>query len=313
MRLDDREESENVEDDRGFGGPATMAVGGGGILILIVALFLGVDPRQIQQILGGGGGGQQQQAPQVPGAPGPDGGGPPPARPVDPEQDKQAHFTKVIFHDTEVIWTDLFDRAGKTYEKPILHLYTGEVESACGEASSAVGPFYCPGDSRVYIDLGFYTDMQRKLNAPGDFARAYVVAHEVGHHVQKLLGYTRLVDAARRSGDELEARHMSVRLELQADYFAGVWAYHGQKKYQFLDEGDLESALNAAFQIGDDRLMKRSRGTVVPDAFTHGSSKQRQRWFKAGFQTGDVAARASDLRPGIRPALKEPAEGRELR
>ena len=196
----------------------------------------------------------------------------------------------MIFHDTEVIWTDLFDRAGKTYEKPILHLYSGEVESACGETSSAVGPFYCPGDSRVYIDLGFYTDMQRKLNAPGDFARAYVVAHEVGHHVQKLLGYTRLVEAARRSGDPVEANHMSVRLELQADYFAGVWAYHGQKKYQFLDEGDLASALNAAFQIGDDRLMKKSRGTVVPDAFTHGTSRQRQRWFKQGFQTGDVAA-----------------------
>ena len=287
MRLDDREESENVEDGRGMGGPATMAVGGGGILILIVALFLGVDPRQIQQILGGG---QQQQAPQAPGGPDCGGGGGPPARPTDPEEDKQAHFTKVIFHDTEVIWTDLFQRAGKTYEKPILHLYSGMVESACGEATSAVGPFYCPGDSRVYIDLGFYRDMQRKLNAPGDFARAYVVAHEVGHHIQKLLGYTQLIERARQSGDDLESHHMSVRLELQADYFAGVWAYHGQKKYQFLDEGDLESALNAAFQIGDDRLQKKAQGTVVPDTFTHGTSKQRQLWFKQGFQTGDVAA-----------------------
>jgi len=288
MRLDDREESENVEDSRGMGGPATMAVGGGGLLILIVALVLGVDPRQIQQIVGGGAAPQQQ----APGGGGDDprAGGPPPARAVDPEEEKQIHFTRVIFHDTEVIWTDLFERAGKTYEKPILHTFSGGVESACGQASSAVGPFYCPGDSRVYIDVGFYRDMQRKLNAPGDFARAYVVAHEVGHHVQKLLGYTRLVDAARQSGDGAEAHHMSVRLELQADYLAGVWAFHGQKKYQFLDDGDLESALNAAFQIGDDRLQKKSQGYVVPDAFTHGTSKQRMRWFKQGFQTGDVAA-----------------------
>ncbi len=287
MRLDDREESQNVEDSRGMAGPATMAVGGGGLLILLVAMVLGVDPRQIQQIVGGGQ--QQQQQQQAPDG-GPRPGGPAPDRPVDPEEEKQAHFTKVIFHDTEVIWSDLFERAGKTYQKPILHLFSGVVESACGQADSAVGPFYCPGDARVYIDLGFYRDMQRKLNAPGDFARAYVVAHEVGHHVQKLLGYTRLVDAARKSGDEVEAHHMSVRLELQADYFAGVWAFHGQKQYQFLDKGDLESALNAAFQIGDDRLQKRSQGTVVPDTFTHGTSKQRMRWFKEGFQTGDVAA-----------------------
>ncbi len=285
MRLEDREESENVEDRRGLGGPATAAIGGGGLLILVVALLLGVDPRQIQQLVGNA---QQQQQQQQQGPQ--QGGGGPPARPVDPEEEKQAHFTRVILRDTEDIWTDLFSRAGKVYQKPVLVLFSGAVESACGQADSAVGPFYCPGDSRVYIDLGFYADMQRKLQAPGDFARAYVVAHEVGHHVQRLLGYTRLVEEARRSGNKAEANRMSVRLELQADYFAGVWAYHGQKKFQFLDDGDIDSALNAAFQIGDDRLQKKGQGYVVPDAFTHGTSKQRMRWFGQGFKTGDVAA-----------------------
>jgi predicted metalloprotease len=164
------------------------------------------------------------------------------------------------------------------------------VESACGQATAAVGPFYCPGDSKVYIDLAFYKDMQKKLNAPGDFARAYVVAHEVGHHVQRLLGYSRLVDRARATGDKVEANRASVRLELQADYLAGVWAHYGQMKFNFLDPGDIESALNAAFQIGDDRLQKQSRGYVVPDSFTHGTSKQRMKWFKRGFETGDINA-----------------------
>ena len=275
MRLNDREESENVEDRRGFG-PQTVAIGGGGLLLALVLLVLGVDPRQVQQIVGQA---NQQQGPQA----GP-GGGPP--RPVDPEEEKQAHFTKVVFHDTEVIWGELFAKAGRNYQKPTLVLFSGVVDSACGQADAAVGPFYCGGDSKVYIDLEFYKDMQRKLQAPGDFARAYVVAHEVGHHVQRLLGYS--IDDARRSGDRAEANRASVRLELQADYLAGVWAFHGQRKFDFLDEGDIDSALNAAFQIGDDRLQKQARGRVVPDSFTHGTSKQRMRWFSQGFKTGDV-------------------------
>src|SRR5205823_7863315 len=182
-----------------------------------------------------------------------------------------AHFTKVVFHDTEVVWDDLFQKMGKRYQKPVLVLYSGVVDSACGTADSAVGPFYCPGDSKVYIDLSFYRDMERKLRAPGEFARAYVIAHEVGHHVQKLLGYSRRVDEARRTGSKFEANRLSVRLELHADYLAGVWAHHGQKKFNFLARGDMESALHAAFAIGDDRLQKRARGYVVPDAFTHGT------------------------------------------
>jgi predicted metalloprotease len=187
-----------------------------------------------------------------------------------------------------VIWDEQFRKMGRSYQKPVLVLFTDQVETACGGADTAVGPFYCPGDSRVYIDLSFYKDMQRKLNAPGDFARAYVIAHEVGHHVQRLLGYADQVDEARRTKSKPEANQMSVRLELQADYLAGVWAYHGQKKFNFLDPGDIESALNAAFQIGDDRLQKKARGYVIPDSFTHGTSAQRQRWFKKGFDTGDV-------------------------
>lgn len=283
MRLGDRSESENVEDDRGSGPRAGgLVLGGGGLVLALFLMVLGVDPRQALQVVGrpqqGQAGGQQ--------------GGPP--RPVDPEEEKEAHFTKVIFGDTERIWTEEFRKAGKTYLKPTLHLYSGMVDSACGQAEAAVGPFYCPGDSKVYIDLAFYQDMQKKLNAPGDFARAYVVAHEVGHHVQKLLGYTKYVDRARASGDKVEANRASVRLELQADYLAGVWAHYGQEQYKFLDPGDIDSALNAAFEIGDDRLQKKSRGYVVPDAFTHGTSKQRMKWFKLGFDTGDIPA-ASQL------------------
>jgi uncharacterized protein len=284
MRLEDREESENVEDRRGMAGPVGMAIGGGGLLLAIVLLVLGVDPRKVQQIVAPPQQGQVNQQ-----------GGPP--RPVDPEEEKQAHFTKVIFGDTERIWGELFAKAGKTYPDPTLVLFSHSVESACGRADASVGPFYCPGDSKVYIDLAFYKDMQRKLNAPGEFARAYVVAHEVGHHVQKLLGYTTLVDRARRGGDRVEINHMSVRLELQADYFAGVWAHYGEEKWKFLDPGDIESALNAAKEIGDDRLQRKGQGYVVPDSFTHGTSKQRMHWFNQGFETGNIPAarKAFDL------------------
>lgn len=276
MQWEGREESENVEDRRGSRGKAGLVIGGGaGLVVLVLALVLGVDPQKLAEIAGQGQGpGQGEQQPD---------------RPPDPAEEKMAHFSKVVFHDTEVVWDAQFKKMGKHYEKPVLVLFTDQVRSACGTADTAVGPFYCPGDSRVYIDLSFYRDMERKLNAPGEFARAYVIAHEVGHHVQRLLGYSRRVDEIRRTGNKLEINHASVRLELQADFLAGVWAHHAEKQFKFLDKGDLESALNAAFEIGDDRLQKKARGSVMPDSFTHGTSKQRMRWFKLGFDTGDVS------------------------
>jgi len=267
MKLDGQEESENVDDRRGLGMKAGVALGGGGVIVVIVCLLLGVDPRPF---LGGGGPGDAQQA-----------------QPANPDEDRLAHFTKVIFRDTEIVWDEQFRKMGKEYTNPTLVLFSGQVDSACGLADASVGPFYCPGDANVYIDLSFYRDMDRKLQAGGDFAHAYVVAHEVGHHVQHLLGYSKRADTRHRSETENER---SVRLELQADYFAGVWAYHGQQKFNFLEKGDIESGINAAYQIGDDRLQKKARGYVVPEKFTHGSSKQRVRWFTRGFDTGDVNA-----------------------
>ncbi len=272
MEWEGREESDNVEDRRGLGKRGLVIGGGGALLLVILGLIFGVDPRQLVN-LGGGAGGPAVQ---------------PAGQPPDPAEERLAHFSKVIFHDTEVVWDDLFRRMGREYQKPVLVLFTGQVDSACGQTSAAVGPFYCPGDSRVYIDLSFYRDMERRLNAPGEFARAYIIAHEVGHHVQRLLGYSRRADEARRSGGKVEANNMSVRLELQADYLAGVWAHHAQEKFHFLEAGDVDKALNAAFQIGDDRLQKRAQGYIVPDAFTHGTSRQRTRWFGEGFKTGDV-------------------------
>ncbi len=274
MKWQGREESQNVDDRRMLTPKAGLALGGAGTIIaIILALVFGVDPQQIMNLLGPGGP-AGQQAGQV--------------QPADPQEEEMAKFTKVVFHDTEVVWDEQFRLMGKDYPRPVLVLFRDKVESACGMADAAVGPFYCPADSHVYIDLAFYKDMQRKLNAPGEFARAYVIAHEVGHHVQKLLGYSRRVDEVRRTGSKAEANRMSVRLELQADFLAGVWAYHAQKKFNFLEPGDVESALNAAFEIGDDRLQKQARGYVVPDSFTHGTSQQRMRWFQDGFKTGDV-------------------------
>jgi uncharacterized protein len=269
MRTDGREESENVEDRRGLPVKTGLAVGGGGIgvvLVVILSLIFGVDPQQLLNPANG------QLGQQV--------GNETPA-----DEGEMAHFAKVIFRDTEVIWGEQFHKMGREYEKPKLVLFSGQTETACGTGETASGPFYCPGDKKVYIDLSFYQEMQDKLNSPGDFARAYVIAHEVGHHVQRLLGYSKHVDNAR---DEKKKHEMSVRLELQADYLAGVWGHYGQEKYKFLDPGDLESALNCAKEIGDDRLQKKARGYVVPDSFTHGTSAQRQRWFKKGFDTGDV-------------------------
>lgn len=281
MRWEGREESGNVEDRRGQGRSRGMAVGGVGSLVMVlVALYMGADPRQIMQLLGPGGPGQPGAGQQAP---------------VDPAEEREASFTKVVFNDTDVIWTELFQRVGRRYDSPTLVLYNGVVESACGTADSAVGPFYCPGDAKVYIDLGFYQDMEQKLNAPGEFARAYVIAHEVGHHVQTLLGFSQRVNETRQrlGGEHPESNRMSVRLELQADYLAGVWAHHAQQQFNFLEEGDVEAAMQAAYEIGDDRLQKKARGRVVPDSFTHGTSKQRTHWFKEGLRTGDVKGAAA--------------------
>jgi len=277
MRLEGQEESTNVEDRRGMGIKGGAALGGGGLLVVMLLAFLfNRDPGQLAQQIGGSGG-QPGQGGQV-----------------DPAEEEAASFTKKILGSTEKVWDGQFKQLGREYRRPTLVLFTGQVESACGSADAQVGPFYCPGDQKVYIDLSFYKDMQTQLNAPGEFARAYVVAHEVGHHVQRELGYSARVDAVRRQAGpkSVESNRASVRLELQADYLAGVWAHHGQRQFKFLEPGDLESALNAANAIGDDRLQKQSRGRVVPDSFTHGTSAQRVRWFKAGFDSGDVRGAA---------------------
>jgi predicted metalloprotease len=274
MRWKDERQSENVEDRRGI--PAAgLAIGGGiGTLILVlIAMFLGADPRQVLRVVQ-----QNQQA------------APPQAgeRPVDPVEEERAQFVKTILASTEDVWTDLFQQVGKRYEDPHLVLFTSRVDSACGQASAAVGPFYCPADQKVYIDLAFYQDLKDKFRAPGEFAQAYVVAHEIGHHVQNLLGISDKVHAAQQRVSREEANEISVRLELQADYLAGVWAHHAQFKRQILEPGDVESGLHAASAIGDDRLQMEGQGYVVPDSFTHGTSKQRVRWFRKGLQTGDM-------------------------
>jgi predicted metalloprotease len=277
MDWEGRQESQNVDDRRGIS-PGAIAAGGGGIILVILGLIFGIDPRRLSDMFGGG---------QAPPAAQKDA----PPRKKDPKEERLASFTKVVLRDTEIVWEDLFRKMGRKYRYPTLVLFSGRVDSACGMADSAVGPFYCPADSKVYIDLAFYRDMEIKLKAPGEFARAYVIAHEVGHHVQKLLGYS---DRMRRAQSKLretdpEYNRLSVRLELQADFLAGVWAHHGQKRFKFLHKGDIKDALKAAFEIGDDRLQRRGKGYVVPDSFTHGTSDQRMRWFKDGFDTGDVS------------------------
>jgi predicted metalloprotease len=218
------------------------------------------------------------------------GGGAPVARAPAPAaaNDPALRFVKVVLADTEDVWGAYFQRAGQTYERPKLDVFRGRVDTACGLGEAAAGPFYCPGDHKVYIDLGFYDVLRDRLGAPGDFAQAYVVAHEVGHHLQNLLGTSGKVDAARRRASERESNALSVRLELQADCYAGVWANNSQKGKGWLEQGDVEEALNAASQIGDDTLQRHARGTVVPESFTHGSSAQRVQWFKAGLQSGDL-------------------------
>ncbi len=268
-----RRGSSNVEDRRGISGGG-LATGGGviGIIIYLVYSFLGggeIDPSQIPQLT--------QQANQTT-----------MSAEEQKADDERAEFVKVVLAETEDVWNKLFAEAGNQYREPTLVLFRGGVSSACGNASSASGPFYCPGDSKVYIDLSFYQDLQTRFNAPGDFAMAYVVAHEVGHHIQNLNGTAAKVSQLRGQAGEAEANRYSVMLELQADFLAGVWAHYTEKMKNILDKGDIDEALNAANAIGDDRLQKQSTGEVVPDAFTHGTSAQRMYWFKKGYETGDI-------------------------
>ena len=247
-----------------------MAIGGGvGTLVLLVVVWMmGGDPMQVlQQTQTGSGGGPGIEAP------------------ASPEEERAVSFVKTVLADTEDIWNEEFRRMGKTYEEPKLVLFRTSVQSGCGGASSQMGPFYCPADRSVYIDLSFFRELDERFGAAGDFAQAYVIAHEVGHHVQNLLGISGQVHQARQRAGEREGNEMSVRLELQADFLAGMWARKGQQKFDFLEQGDLEEALNAANKIGDDTLQKQAQGRVVPDSFTHGSSAQRMRWFKKGLQS----------------------------
>jgi predicted metalloprotease len=272
MRWESGRRSENVEDRRGSRVTRGLAGGGLGALVLIVvAMLFGVDPRLLLQGVPGG---------EVPESV-------EPYQPT-PEEERLADFVRVVLGDTEDTWTTVFRESGGTYEMPVLVLFSGAVRSACGFADAAVGPFYCPGDRKLYIDLSFYQEMQTRFGAPGDFAQAYVIAHEVGHHVQTLIGVMDQVAAERRRVSEEDANALSVRQELQADCFAGVWAYHAQRARNVLEQGDLEEALNAAAAIGDDRLQRQSQGYVVPESFTHGTSEQRVRWFREGFRGGDV-------------------------
>ncbi|CAM3367735.1 MULTISPECIES: KPN_02809 family neutral zinc metallopeptidase [Saccharibacillus] len=278
MQWKGRKASRNVEDRRGqSGGGGALKVGGGlgigGIVIVIIVMLLGGDPGSL---LGGGGSSTDTAQTQTQGS-----------YQGTAEEEEQADFVSVVLADTEEVWSRVFRENGMTYRNPKLVLFTDSVQSACGTASSAVGPFYCPGDEKLYIDLDFYDELNRQFNAPGDFAMAYVVAHEVGHHVQNLLGTSGKVDQLRRKLSETEYNKYSVKLELQADYYAGVWAHYEQGQ-NLLEQGDLDEALTAASAVGDDSIQLQSRGYVVPDSFTHGTSEQRKSWFYKGFQSGTI-------------------------
>jgi hypothetical protein len=279
MKLDDSRRSDNVEDDRGSGGGGGGITGlhlglGGTVLVLVVGYFLGVSPSTLLGLLGGGN-------PQPVTAPAP-------SDSTTTANDSQVDFVKAILGETEDVWGAYFDGMGKTYVRPKLVLFSGQVSSACGFASAAAGPFYCPGDRKVYIDLSFYRQLATEFGAPGDFARAYVIAHEVGHHVQNLLGITGQAEHAEQNAGRVGANHVSVEVELQADCFAGVWAARANAARKILEPGDLESGLKAASSVGDDTLQKREEGTVVPDSFTHGTSAQRVSWFRRGFDSGKI-------------------------
>jgi uncharacterized protein len=274
MRIDDLRESTNVQDRRGFRIGRGGAIGGGAAVVALVLALLGAPQEVVQQVLQGG----EQSTGQVEQVP------------IDPAQAPIASRTKKIMASTEDTWSALFQREGSRYSPPQLVLFSEAVKSACGVATSAVGPFYCPLDRQVNIDLTFFDELDRKFGAPGDFAQAYVVAHEVGHHIQPLTGVSEKVHAARQRASEVEGNQLSVRQELQADCYAGIWAKHGLASQGRLDPGDIEEGLQAASAIGDDTLQKRARGHVVPESFTHGSSAQRVQWFKRGYDTGSIKA-----------------------
>ena len=273
MRWENLRRSSNVQDQRasGGGGAGRIVAGGGiGTIVLVVAaLFFGVDPSAI---LGGSSSGAA------------------PAVAPTPADDRLADFTSAVLASTEDVWNERFRASGSAYREPNLVLFRGAVNSACGRAGASVGPFYCPADQKAYIDLSFYGDLRERLGAPGDFAQAYVIAHEVGHHVQNLMGTSTAVRQAQRGAREAEANALSVRLELQADCYSGIWAHHADKRSNILEAGDVEEALGAASAIGDDTLQRKSTGQVRPDSFTHGTSAQRVKWFRTGLETGDVAA-----------------------
>jgi uncharacterized protein len=278
VKLDDSRRSDNVEDDRGSGsgfGRRGAGIGVGTLVIVVVGYFMGVSPDTLLSLLSGGDP-QAVDAPAQTGRTGAD------------ANDPQVDFVRAILGETEDMWGAYFSAMGKTYVRPTLVLFSGQVDSACGFASAAAGPFYCPGDQRVYIDLSFYRQLATQFGAPGDFARAYVIAHEVGHHVQNLLGITDKADRAEQRAARVGANHVSVEIELQADCFAGVWAAQANAARKILEPGDLESGLKAASSVGDDTLQRREQGTVVPDSFTHGTSAQRVGWFRRGFDSGKI-------------------------
>jgi len=272
MRWRGERQSSNIEDRRGMsrGG---IAVGGGlgGIVLIALALLFGADPRQVLE--------QVPNSGQVPGQQS--------SRPINPEEEELRQFVATVLASTEDVWHEQFRQIGRQYREPTLQLFTDRAESACGIAGASVGPFYCPADEKIYIDLSFFRELHTRFRAPGDFAQAYVIAHEVGHHVQNLLGTMDQVNSARGRNSERLNNELSVRLELQADFYAGVWAHYAQRK-GVVEPGDFEEALGAASAVGDDRLQRESQGYVVPDSFTHGSSTQRVEWFRRGFESGDV-------------------------
>jgi predicted metalloprotease len=279
MRWQKSRQSSNVEDRRNSGGSSrrgksVLGGGLGGIVVLLAALYFGVDPQLINALLGGVDGvGQTTASRQAPSG-----------------NDQQTRFIGAVLGDTEDTWHRIFRADGAVYKEPALVLFTGYVESACGSAQSAMGPFYCPPDQKVYLDLSFFNDLAKRYQAPGDFAQAYVIAHEVGHHVQTLLGISRQVHAQRQKLDKTAGNALSVRQELQADCFAGIWAHYAQRDRDLLEAGDLEEGLSAAAAVGDDRLQRKSSGMVVPESFTHGTSEQRVRWFREGYRTGKISA-----------------------
>jgi predicted metalloprotease len=275
MRWKGMRESDNVEDRRGSGRRLALGGGLGTLVLVLIVILLGGDPQTLLQVPGAGDAETAQSETGV-------------AETGNASEDELAKFVSVVLADTEDVWHELFLKDGGRYREPKLVLFRDQVRSACGFADAAVGPFYCPADEKVYIDLGFYGELSRRFGAPGDFAQAYVIAHEIGHHVQNLLGVSERVQAMRERAGEAQSNDLSVRMELQADFLAGVWAHHAQRTRQILETGDVEEGLRAAAAIGDDRLQMRAKGYVVPDSFTHGTSAQRVRWFRKGLETGDM-------------------------